>query len=235
MRPMGWAINRAWRTWMGTLNPDVYLEDESVDPRQGAKGHIFCVWHETVLFLGHYFRDLDMQVMISRSTDGELVTNAVERLGYTAVRGSTGRGGVRAVRELVRDFPVPNLVMTPDGPRGPRRRVQIGAVYLASKMQVPLVAAGCGLDRPWRLNSWDKLAVPRPFSKSVVCGSKAIHVPADADQATLESYRQRIEAELIAVTERAERLVAEKTAVPSPASERLEERLLSVGGLKKSA
>jgi lysophospholipid acyltransferase (LPLAT)-like uncharacterized protein len=230
MRPLGWAINKTWRSWMSTLRTVEYLDDVGVDPRRGSQGHIFCVWHETVLFLGHYFRDCGMQVMISRSTDGELVTNAVERLGYTAVRGSTGRGGLRAVRELVRDFPVPSLVMTPDGPRGPRRQVQIGAVYLASRLQVPLVAAGCGLDRPWRLNSWDKLAVPRPFTRAVVCGSKAIHVPPDADQEMLEQYRQRIEAEMHAMTERAERLLeSPKAALESAGA------ALSVKELKKSA
>jgi lysophospholipid acyltransferase (LPLAT)-like uncharacterized protein len=206
MKPLGWSLAAALRLWLSTLRTREQLEDESLDPRRGATGNIYCIWHEAILVQAHHFRDCGMQVLISRSTDGELVTRTVERLGFEVVRGSTGRGGLTAVRELLKGCRAPNLVLTPDGPRGPRRHFQLGAVYLASRLQMPLVAAGCGVSRAWRLNSWDQLLVPQPFSPATICASRALPVPPDADAATLEHYRQRIEAEMHRVTARAEEL-----------------------------
>jgi lysophospholipid acyltransferase (LPLAT)-like uncharacterized protein len=206
MQALGGALAGTLRAWMSTLRVRLVLNDERVDPRGGATGSIFCVWHETILFLGHYYRDCGMHVMISRSTDGEIVARTVECLGFKAIRGSTGRGGDRAVRELLRNCQAPNLVLTPDGPKGPRREFQRGAVYLASRLQMPLVAVGCGFDRPWRMGSWDQLVLPRPFSQAVVCATEGIQVPANADDAVLESYRQKLEHEMLAMTAKAEGL-----------------------------
>ena len=83
------------------------------------------------------------------------------------LRGSTKRGGVASLRQLIDKGQTMNLTMTPDGPRGPRRTAAPGCVYLSSKLQIPLVCLGFGYDNPWRVSSaWDNFAIPRPFSRA---------------------------------------------------------------------
>jgi len=97
-----------------------------------------------------------------------------------------------------------NLTITPDGPRGPRRRLAQGSVYLASKLGLPLVCLGMGYDQPWRMRSWDHFALPRPFSRARAVVSPAISIPADLDRDGLEHYRQRTETLLTRLTDEAE-------------------------------
>jgi hypothetical protein len=86
-----------------------------------------------------------------------------------------------------------HLTITPDGPRGPRRRLAPGSIYLASRLGMPLVVSGLGFDRPWRAPSWDRFAIPRPYSRARAVASGEIHVPPDLDRKGLEHYRLRIE------------------------------------------
>ena len=109
-----------------------------------------------------------------------------------------------ALRKLLRKSRQMHLTITPDGPRGPRRRLAPGAVYLASKMGLPLVAMGYGFDRPWRLPTWDHFAVPRPFSCARAVLSAEIRVPPRLGRQALEEQRQEIECLLTRVTEQAE-------------------------------
>jgi lysophospholipid acyltransferase (LPLAT)-like uncharacterized protein len=223
----GWGLAAGIRAWLGTLRVHIDAVDYAFDPRFGASGNIYCIWHEDLLFLAHFFRDCDLEVMISRSTDGEIITRTVQYLGYKAVRGSTGRGGGGAVLEMMRNRESRNTVLTTDGPRGPRRELQLGAIYLASRLGMPIVPAMAAYDRAWRSRSWDKMAFPRPFSKAVICTGPCLYVPPDLDQAGLESQRQRIENEMHALTARAENIVAEWTAgrpLPAPAAANVPER-----------
>ena len=102
---------------------------------------------------------------LSRHRDAEILSHAAHHLGFEFVRGSTNRGGVAALRELLAKSRTMHLTITPDGPRGPRRQLAPGCVYLASKLGLPLVVMGYGYDRPWRVRSaWDQFAIPRPYS-----------------------------------------------------------------------
>jgi lysophospholipid acyltransferase (LPLAT)-like uncharacterized protein len=113
----------------------------------------------------HYARP-DIKVLISTHADGQLIAEACQRLGFALARGSSTRGGVEAVRDMLRANDT-HLAVTPDGPRGPRRRVQAGVVYLAARTGLPIVPVGFAARRPWRAKSWDRFAVPRPFSRAV--------------------------------------------------------------------
>ena len=88
---------------------------------------------------------------------------ALHHMGFDCVRGSTYRGGARAIWELLERSRRQHLTITPDGPRGPRRQFAQGPIYLASRLQLPLVAMGFGYDRPWRVNSWDRFRRPAAF------------------------------------------------------------------------
>jgi hypothetical protein len=101
-----------------------------------------------------------------------------------------------------------HVAITPDGPRGPRRELAQGAVFLASRMGLPIVPMGLGYDRPWRLKSWDRFAVPRPFSRARGVVGPEIHIPADLDRAGIESHRLAVERILNDLTGEAERWAA---------------------------
>jgi hypothetical protein len=129
-------------------------------------------------------------------------------MGFEFVRGSTNRGGVAALRQLLDKSRHMHLAITPDGPRGPRRELAPGPVYLASKLGIPLVAMGVGYDRPWRAGSWDRFAIPRPFSGARCILSPEILVPPDLDRPGLEHFRGKIERVLNRLCDEAERWAA---------------------------
>lgn len=196
----------AVRCWMSTLDYKVAFYDPAVDPAQpacrGQKIHVF--WHEYILFPIYLRGHCNLAMLLSRHRDAEILSHAAYHLGFDFVRGSTNRGGVAAIRELLRKSRKMHLAITPDGPRGPRRRLAPGAIFLASRLQMPLVATGYGYDRPWRLKSWDRFAVPRPFCRARAVSSPEIHVPPELDRSGLEYFRLKVERLLNRLTEEAE-------------------------------
>ena len=116
-------------------------------------------------------------MLLSRHRDAEILSHVAYHLGFDFVRGSTNRGGVTALRELLAKSRTMHLTITPDGPRGPRRRMAPGPIYLASKLGLPLVLMGYGYDRPWRVQQLGPFAIPRPFSRARAMPSGEIFVP----------------------------------------------------------
>lgn len=185
------------RAWMRTLDYKVVYYDPLVDPafpdaRPCQKIYIF--WHEYILFPLYLRGGCNMAMLLSRHRDAELLMHVARHMGFEFVRGSTNRGGVAALRELFRRSQHMHLAITPDGPRGPRRQMSPGPVFLASKLGIPLVSMGFGYDRPWRVRkAWDQFAIPRPFSRARAVVSGEIFVPPDLDRDGLEHYRCRVE------------------------------------------
>jgi hypothetical protein len=105
-----------------------------------------------------------------------------------------------------------HLAITPDGPRGPRRRIQPGSIYLAARTGLPIVPFGIALDRPWRMRSWDRFALPRPWSKAACVTGQPIQVPENLDKDGLEKYRLLVENQLNELTAAAEHLVKDARA-----------------------
>ena len=124
---------------------------------------IYVFWHEYILFPAGDAGALQPGDAPDRHRDAKILSSVARHMGFEFVRGSTNRGGVTALRELLQKSRQTNLTITPDGPRGPRRRIAPGPIFLASKLGLPLVAMGVGYDRPWRVKgAWDKFAIPRP-------------------------------------------------------------------------
>ncbi len=192
---VGFAGAGVIRSWMRTLDYAVAYYDPAIDPARpefdGQKIYVF--WHEYLLLPIHMRGHCHLAMLISRHRDAELLARAARHLGFSCVRGSTNRGGVAALRELVRQAKNLNLTITPDGPRGPRRVMAPGAVFLASRLQLPLVAMGFGFDSPWRARSWDRFALPKPFSRARSVVGPALHIPANLDRDGVEHYRLQTE------------------------------------------
>lgn len=137
---------------------------------------VFAFWHESLLCCAYRFRDLGIAILVSRSFDGELMARTVEKLGFVAVRGSSTRGGASGLRGMAEAYRAGHIcAFTADGPRGPRRVAKAGAVQLAQLAGAAWV--GCFHAEPqrsWRLRSWDRFAVPRPFT--TVCFGWPAHL-----------------------------------------------------------
>ena len=127
---------------------------------------VFCFWHESLLAAAWRFRGMGIAILISRSFDGELIARTVERLGFLAVRGSSSRGGAAGLRGMAEAYAAGRIcAFTADGPKGPWRVAKAGAVQLAELAGAEWV--GCfhpEPERAWRLRSWDRFAIPKPFT-----------------------------------------------------------------------
>ena len=126
---------------------------------------IFVLWHSRILALLPVYKEKGVVLLVSRHRDGGYLTDLAEGWGYRSVRGSTQRGGEVGLLGIVRALEAGAIVaMTPDGPRGPAERVQPGAVAAAQHAGVPIIPAGARVTSAWRLRSWDRMHVPKPFA-----------------------------------------------------------------------
>ena len=180
-----------WRT----LDYKAAFYDVAVDPvnpqYRGQKIYVF--WHENILIPLYLRGHCNLAMLLSRHRDADVLSEVAQLLGFEFVRGSTYGGGSSAIREMLRRSKLMNLTITPDGPRGPRRQLALGPIYLSSKLGLPIVCLGMGYDRPWRVNSWDRFAIPRLFSRARGVVSPPLTIPANLDREGLEYYRRRVE------------------------------------------
>jgi lysophospholipid acyltransferase (LPLAT)-like uncharacterized protein len=192
------------RQWMRTLSVRMDLSacgPHPTDPRR--ERFIYVFWHETLLF-ATTFR-AKVHVLISQHADGELIAQMCRHLRIGVVRGSTTRGGAAGVWNLLAAAKRTHLAITPDGPRGPRRRVQPGAIFLASKSGLPIVPFGVGYAQAWRAPTWDRFAVPYPYSLATCVAAAPIQIPPELSLTDLAHYRTMVENRLAWATEEAER------------------------------
>lgn len=193
------------RPWMASLRPRIDLRlsgQHPADPRENRFIYIF--WHEYLL-AAMLFRSTPVHILISHHADGELIAQACQRLGVGVVRGSSRHGGTAALLELHRVSRETHLAVTPDGPRGPRRTLQMGVVRMAAQVGLPIVPMGVGFKRCWRASSWDRFAAPMPFSDVHLVGGEPTVVPREMKPDQTEYYRQLVEKRLNEATDDAER------------------------------
>ncbi len=129
---------------------------------------IFIFWHRHLLYLMFHFRHVGARPLISMSKDGELISSIAETFGMKPIRGSSSRGGARALLELIHlaRTSEEDILITADGPKGPLREVKPGVVKLAQKSGAPLLPVCWGASRAWILSrSWDRFIIPKPFSR----------------------------------------------------------------------
>ncbi len=163
------------------------LERQSVAP-------IYVFWHDRIFLSVYYFRFRSMVVMTSQSFDGEYIARFIRRFGFGAIRGSSTRGGVKALVEMIRllraGLP---MTFTADGPKGPRYLAKPGAILLAKKTGNPIIACSVEPRKFWTLGSWDKMQIPKPFTRAQVFVSEPIYVSTDADQREIEKKRLELQ------------------------------------------
>jgi lysophospholipid acyltransferase (LPLAT)-like uncharacterized protein len=173
--------------------------------REG-KSWLGALWHGRLLIMCHAIRrEPTYHVLISGHSDGRLISRLIGFFGAETVVGSSSKGGSQGLRNTLRSLRAGPVVFTPDGPRGPRMRAKAGIVKAAQLSGRPLIAAGISATRVRILKSWDRFMVPLPFGRIVVLWSAPMTIPRQADDAELETLRQKLEEELNRLTAEADR------------------------------
>jgi lysophospholipid acyltransferase (LPLAT)-like uncharacterized protein len=161
-------------------------------------GNIFAFWHDRLFYLAYFYvkksRGREVTMLVSLSRDGDYGVALVRRLGQRAVRGSSSRGGRRAVAELARTIAEGgNVAITPDGPRGPAYRVNEGTIKLAQITGAPIIPVSFDASRKRRLNSWDRFILVKPFGRVHVAVGTPIEVPRGTTAAERGQYCAQLE------------------------------------------
>ncbi|MDE2127818.1 MAG: lysophospholipid acyltransferase family protein [Armatimonadetes bacterium] len=179
------------RSLYATYRLRVHRLDELVPSSGGA---ILLTWHGRTLIPANLLRNRGYWALISLSRDGELQNAIFQRYGFQTVRGSTGRGGIRAAIEVASKLRAGGiLTFTPDGPRGPSHKVQHGVIFMAQKSGVPIIPVGISASRRWQLKSWDQYMVPKPFATIWFVVGDPIYVPPVVDDVLRDELARTIE------------------------------------------
>jgi lysophospholipid acyltransferase (LPLAT)-like uncharacterized protein len=164
---------------------------------------VMAFWHGRILAATWFFRRRGIVVITSENFDGEWIARIIEKFGYGTARGSTTRGGRKALLQLRRDLEQGRAAgFTLDGPRGPARVAQPGAVWLAGATGHPLLPFHVEAARHWSARSWDRTQVPLPFSRVALAVGAPIEVPRDPDDEAIERKRAELEQALVALEAR---------------------------------
>ncbi len=196
-------VRLVWRTTRWTVEPSPAAKAVT----EGGGPVIACLWHGRMLLtMPIKPPDRPVHILISSHRDGLLISGGMKRLGMETVAGSSRRGGVSALRQMTRILGDSGIVViTPDGPRGPRMRAKAGAVKTAQLSRAPIVPLGAATSRGRALGSWDCFWLPYPFGRGVILLGDPILVPREASAADLEQARGAVESAMNRLTADAER------------------------------
>lgn len=173
--------------------------------------YLYALWHDAILIpiaMRSRTSAGNVSALVSRHQDGSYLTEFMRHVGIRSTRGSTNHGGDQALRELMRQTADSHVFITPDGPRGPRRELKEGIVFLASHTGRPIIPVASLCERAWYLRgNWTDLAVPKPFTRAVYVLGPPIHVPAGISRDDLARYRNIVQAEMDRLDDKAVRLL----------------------------
>ena len=203
-----WVIKLlSWTMRMEVVDGQIYD-----DYWEKGKALIFTFWHGRLLMMPTRYRGRDWAIPISLHQDGELISRTVRYFGFRSIRGSTTRGGFSAMREMLKASEDGyNIAITPDGPRGPRYRVQNGTIELARRTGMTIIPLTFNASRKKIFRSWDRFLLPYPFSRGVFIWGKPIFVPRHLDGDALEQKRLLLETRLREITDQADRYFEKET------------------------
>lgn len=206
------AIPAAGYPIVSLLNRTLRWRTEGLDNLENVARNgrqpIMAFWHGRIFHATVRFQRRGIVVMISENFDGEWIGGLIHRFGYGTARGSTSRGGLRALLQLKRELAAGKPVgFALDGPRGPARVAQPGALWLAKTTGNPVIPFHLEADRYWTLRSWDRTQIPKPFSTVSVVVGEPFEVAPDMSDADLEAACRTLEARLAALEARALALV----------------------------
>ena len=195
-----------------------WYDTENFDVVKGlAQPRIWALWHRRqILNFGIYFKFRSKfprhsaYGLISAHDDGRLIARAIGWLGMRSIKGSSSRGGSQAMIEMVRRAKEgKHIVFTPDGPKGPLSTVKDGIIRLASLSGSQITPVGLSVKHSWKIRSWDRLIIPKPFSRGVGIIGKPITIPPDLTEAEFEGWKVTLADKMNAIAARADALSQE--------------------------
>jgi len=193
----GWAARVVATLWLSTCRIVEFgreIETRYLKENSG-KGLLYASWHRGLVFIIYWFRNQQGVSIASASEDGELAAQAAKRFGWVTGRGSSARSGRKAFSEMegyINKGYRGGLVV--DAPRGPRFVSKLGIIYLAKRTGVPIIPVIWSADRYWKLKSWDRTIIPKPFARIVILfDDEYLRVPADASREECENYRHQLD------------------------------------------
>lgn len=194
---------------VGKTSKTVVIGQEAYDTLKVRSPHlIYVAWHEQILLHTWFWRHQGITILISQSRDGEYVNRLLELLGFRSARGSSSRGGVRGLLQLVRTLKdVGSVGIIADGPRGPARACKPGAILLAKQSGIPIVPTAAAISRYKRVKSWDRLVVPLPFATFTLAYGEPIVIPDKLEKDVLGEYQRQIDQALNTLTATVEETV----------------------------
>ena len=174
-----------------TYDRRIAYYDPTVNPCSSEYNQhvVYVFWHEYISVVLPTWGHTAATILCSKHRDGEWINQIGKAMGLHVVRGSSSRGGSSAIRQLKKNSKFSSLVITPDGPRGPRREMAIGPIYMASMLRMPIVPVAVGIDDAYRLKTWDQFAIPKPLTRIRLIAGPKIEIPRKADRDVLESSR----------------------------------------------
>ena len=202
-----WLVSQAGYWAIRILGRSLRWEVEGWDNHRSisaeGKRLIYTFWHGSIFMATYFWRNRGIVVMTSQNRDGEYIARVIRRFGYGAARGSSSRGGRRALVEMIRELEAErDVAFAIDGPRGPRYVAKPGAVWIAARTGSAILPFHISAERRWELRSWDRFQIPKPFSRARVLIAPPISVPAAASEAEIEAAQARLQRVLDDMRER---------------------------------
>ncbi len=168
-----------------------------INSLQKHGGVILATWHQNIFFSIWLLRNKDLTALISNSEDGEIIFKVFKNFGFSTVRGSTTRGGIPALKQLMRLLNIGKTVaITPDGPLGPPEKIQSGVVLLAKYANVPIIPWHYESKDQWTLNSWDNHKIPKPFTTVIESFGEPFYVPKNLLSEEVPLFCEKLEKKL---------------------------------------
>jgi lysophospholipid acyltransferase (LPLAT)-like uncharacterized protein len=199
-----WAVARMLGRTLRVRRENWDALDRIISEHQGA---ILVCWHGRTLIPANLLAGRGCWALISLSRDGEIQNQIFRRFGFQTIRGSTGRGGVRAALQLARKVQEGGvLAFTPDGPRGPSHVAQEGTLFLAQRSGRPVVPFCSSAAPCWRVKSWDRYLVPRPFAKASLVVGEPLFAPPEMTEEQKTQWLQQLALAITACEQRADSL-----------------------------
>lgn len=194
--------------FVGATSRIVWIRRQQVTDFENAReSFIFAFWHGRQVFFTYLYKNMGAYALVSKSKDGEYIARVLHHFGFGTVRGSSSRGGMKAIIEMKRKLEEGKTIgITPDGPRGPQRTINPGALFLALKTGKKIVPISCSASRKLVFHGWDDYWIPLPFSKWTVTLGEFISVGPNDD---LERKAAQLQATLNRLTDEADKKLRE--------------------------
>lgn len=196
--PLDFASAAIWlvgsilgKTWRFTINGT-----KSIDPfKDTDKGVIYCFWHSNILPLAYIFRNIGVTAVVSASRDGDRATAVAQRWNHDTIRGSSSRGQIGVIRQCMRVLANKrNIVIIPDGPHGPAMQIKQGPAMIAMMTNAAVYPVKAEPEAAWRLKSWDKFMIPKPFTTiRITIGDPIIAKDIPQNENRVEQFTQKLQ------------------------------------------